>query len=210
MQQRGLEFREAQRAARQKESLLERQFAASEDDRSQRNAALKELRNYNLHNIDQAPAGVLATIDNKTLSGLISAYTANSAKPSEVRKLPTADVQVMREIQQQQRDLSEKLGREVSIAETPMFQIIMAKKGQGKSPEEQRLQLTTALSKNIIYGKLVKDNPKEAARIVNELSRELGLEQVGTSASDTGGVQQSAIDRALEKFKARNRAAVQQ
>ena len=151
----------------------------------------------------------MATIDNKTLSGLISAYTANSAKPSEVRKLPVRDIQVMREIEKQQREMSEKLGRDVTIFETPMFQVINRQANKDKSPEEQRLQLTTALSKNIIYGKLVKDNPKEAARIVNELSRELGLGQAMADAVGTN-VQQSAIERALEKFKARNRAAVQQ
>lgn len=200
MQQRGLEFREAQRAARQKESFLERQFAASEDDRSQRNAALKELRNYNLHNIDQAPAGVLATIDNKTLSGLISAYTANSAKPSEVRKLPVRDIQVMREIEKQQREMSEQLGREVTIFETPMFQVINRQANKDKSPEEQRLQLTTALSKNIIYGKLVKDNPKEAARIVNELSKELGL-----SSTETPAETESFVDRVIKRYQAGNK-----
>jgi hypothetical protein len=211
-------YRQAQlELAQRKQNLLEHQFAASEDDRGRKNQALKNLGRYDMSNINEAPASDLATIDEGSVKALIAAHAAkyrvDNSPSTKAEKLPTSEVQVMREIEKQKKEMEQQLGRPVDYSETPMHQLIMAKAGKTISPEKMKADLVKQLIKDPIFQMRATRDPEATANEVDNLMREFFPEKMeGGDTTQVMGVQPQAGDtlrNALERFKARNKNAQQ-
>lgn len=154
----------ADRANRQ----FEAQMRASERDRSERNQALKRLSNYTLENINEAPADVLAYIDDKAVNHLIDAYTskyvADVGAAKADTKMPSETIQIMREIEKQSQEQG------VPWNQTPMFNLVMKIRGKTKSRQE----LIEIVQKNLAtaspsFAIQLTEKPAEAQKTVNVL-----------------------------------------
>jgi hypothetical protein len=214
------EFQAQHQLAQRKQAFLERQFAASEQERSAQNEAIKRLSGYTIDNIDQAPGDVLTTIDKGAVRSMISAWTAKQrvlqSNDPKAPKLPSKDIQVMREIEKQMTAMEEELGRPVSYEETPFWKIFFdPQRGKAKkvmSEEEIRLEVFKQFSKDDMWKLLRRRDPAAANQQVEEAIQQFfktgepGVidETGGAGVGSQGPAEQggATLQNVLERFKA--------
>lgn len=190
-------------------TLLERQFEASEQDRSRQNEAYKELRNYNVHNIDQAPASVLATIDKNAIGNLVTAWTVEQrlkADPKGVKTdLGSADMQALREIRREQMILEAQTGQPVPIEQTDTWKLL----GHRASKEYTRREMEQALylerAKNPMTAReTAEERKKEVEAQLNSIYGAPAAPVTPAQTATPGTVPEFAnptLNRALERFR---------
>lgn len=194
--------------ARRKMNLLERQFEASEQDRSRQNEAYKDLRNYNIHNIDQAPADVLATIDKNAIGNMVSAWTVEQrlkAEPKGVStKLPSADIQALREIRREQMILEAQTGQPVPIEQTDTWKIITARATKEFTRKELEQQLYLERARNPMTADESAEVRKEEVSAQLEAIYGAQTPVANPGAATSGASPEFAnptLNRALERFR---------
>lgn len=205
--------------AERKQAHLERQFAASERDRSVQNEAVKKLASYTIDNIDQAPGDVLATIDKGAVRSMISAWTAKQrilqSSDPKAPQLPTSDIQKMRELEKQQAAMAQELGRPVDYAETPFWKLFFdPERGKAKkimSDEEIRLEVFKQFSKDDMWKLLRRRDPAAANQQVEDAIQQFfktgepGTVDAsgGATVGPTTGLPQTneTLQSVLERFK---------
>lgn len=212
------QFQVQQRLASRKQDLIEREFEAQQGARDRKVQAIAELGDVTMAGLGTVPARLMATIDPGSIKNMISAFTTLKtleAKPAGVNtKLGAREIQIMREIQKQQAELSQQTGQPVTMEETPMFQLFIAEAPKLMSKEEMEQKFAIEMSRNQITGMRLANEPEKiktakdmAEAFFQKTEFKPGTQPVGTEkrGPDTGAnFQNQALNVAEARFKAAN------
>lgn len=184
-----------QLTAERKQELLERGFAEELFDTRAKRAAIERLSNLTPETIGQASAKDLATIQNSSISGMLSAYLSTreaSRKTSDKAFKPPTKLVEYAAVQRQARELG------VPEAETPLWQFI-----RGSSKEKSEKQIRQEIAKKIATDVVFTGRSKEEkSRLVDEaMDIVRGAERTRKVKLD------SLLERTIEEFQKQRPAA---